>query len=230
MVLDYLHNHQGLNQLTINYLEQDLKVGQGSSLTYFPPLQLVGYTGDLPQLEDYYSLPNHIPPAVKYFNVGMVFDSYTSSELSSGEKIICEDLIKSKLSRCGNPNNWTQLSGTTNKDKCRSCFNGDDLATSRGLCENFPNLISGSETEGTLDPNEVDYRDEIFAEGGDFSIISKRLGVCGVLSLNQIEDIKTPWDFIDVTHEQKIMVRGYLIKVHIVKKGIVIIFLKEIIL
>ena len=146
-------------------------------------------------------LPDHIPPALKYFNVGMVFDSYTSGELSSGEKIICEDLIKSKLSRCGNPNNWTLGNNPSiSKAGCTTCFN-EDLATSIGLCENFPNLISGLDTEGTLDPNDEGNRYEIFAEGGDFSVISKRLGVCGVLSLNKTNETETPWDFIDVTHE-----------------------------
>ena len=143
-----------------------------------------------------------IPSALKYFNVGMVFDSYTSSELSSGEKIICEDLIKSKLSRCGNPYNWID-SGDTNKDKCRSCFNGDDEDTSRGLCGNFPNLISGYSTPeiSSINPETPDGVTALNEDGITAIDLSKRLGVCGVLSLNQTDETKTPWDFIDVTHE-----------------------------
>jgi hypothetical protein len=109
-----------------------------------------------------------LPPAMTYFNINMVFPT----DGDAGAVDICKDLIKSKLSVCGNYNNWT----SPTKEGCVDCFEVDN-PTSRGLCPRYPDFVGGSGSGGT----------------------APQLGVCGVLNTSRENNL--PWEYIDVTHQ-----------------------------
>jgi hypothetical protein len=127
----------------------------------------------VPQEGIKYILPE-ASTAIKYFNINMVFP--TSSTTEEIESInICKDLIKSKLTICGNTNNWTN-------GNCEDCFEVSN-PTNQGICSNYPLFISGNDPSARQD--DVQY--------------SQKVGVCGVLENNL--NNKQAWNYIDVTQE-----------------------------
>ena len=120
-----------------------------------------------------------LPPSMKYFNINMVFPTARTSEQTAAINT-CKDLIKSKLSVCGNYNNWS----SPNKTGCISCFDIRN-ATSQGLCSRYPEYVSGLlGNVNTPPPDDATPAD---------------LGVCGILEQGRSGD--KPWAFFDVTHE-----------------------------
>ena len=51
---------------------------------------------------------------------------------------ICKDIVRSKLSRCGNPNNWDRQ----DKSGCNTCFGVGDgsVDESTRLCSNYVHI------------------------------------------------------------------------------------------
>lgn len=122
---------------------------------------------------------------MKYFNINMVFGTGNTQE-DSDQIEICRDLIRNKVSECGNPSRWTNPDDPT-KTSCGECFQVIN-STNIGMCPSYREYILGVD-EGLVitDVNELSTSD------------AKDLGVCGILKTN--DNIKTPWDYIDITHE-----------------------------
>jgi len=133
-----------------------------------------------------YMLPD--APPVKYFNINMVFPRSSVTE-EIQQVNTCKDLIKSKLTICGNHYNWssqTQEGGSP--EGCYDCFDSRDL-TNSGICPLYQQYIEGN--PNVPDPPQgSDVDDEYYAQ---------RVGVCGILQHNL--DNKQPWDFINFTKE-----------------------------
>ena len=125
------------------------------------------------------------PDQMKYFNINMVFGRGNTQE-DSEQIEICRDLIRNKVSECGNPSRWTNPDDPT-KTSCGECFQVID-STNIGMCPSYREYILGVDEDLVItDVNELSTSD------------AKNLGVCGILKSNN--NIKTPWDYIDITHE-----------------------------
>jgi len=103
-----------------------------------------------------------------YFNINMVFDDPNNDDTSNVN--ICKELIKSKLSICGNPVNWV--------DGCSNCFGANpgnpDNPELSNICNGYSDYI-GSKDD---DP-------------------ATNLSVCGILNHNKTSE--QPWQYVDVT-------------------------------
>ena len=103
-----------------------------------------------------------------YFNINMVFDDPNNDDTSNVN--ICKELIKSKLSICGNPVNWV--------DGCSNCFGANpgnpDNPELSNICDGYSDYI-GSKDD---DP-------------------ATNLSVCGILNHNKTSE--QPWQYVDVT-------------------------------
>ena len=133
-------------------------------------------------IADYFQITG--TPQNKYFNINMVFGE-GNNDLEVDQNNICRDLIRSKLSECGNPNRWS----SPNKTGCITCFDIDN-DINRGLCSSYPDLIQGTVPDLVIQDGVTDLSDPN---------LPTKLGVCGILQSNNQN--KTPWDYIDVTHE-----------------------------
>ena len=125
-------------------------------------------------------------PIIKYFNINMRFNSERSRATNDEliEQIeICKDIVRSKLSRCGNPNNWD----TQNKSGCNTCFGANDGDETTSMCSGYGSYIEGS---GGTDLSEG-------LNAGNINM--DNVGVCDILDYNR--DNSRPWDYIDVVQE-----------------------------